>query len=101
MKQVVKVRVLPTQDQAAALEATLNTCNAAASWLSGRVHAERLCDKHTVQEIRALDAAGDPGDRQGRRRLYDTAGQYQGRQLRPARIADMYEGGGHADRLSC
>ena len=30
VKQVVKVRVLPTEDQAAALAATLRTCNEAA-----------------------------------------------------------------------
>jgi putative transposase len=42
VKQVVKVRVLPTEDQAAALAATLRTCNEAASWLSGRMHADRV-----------------------------------------------------------
>jgi putative transposase len=50
VKQVIKVRMLPTEDQAAALEATLNTCNAAASWLSGRMHADRVRAKHAVQK---------------------------------------------------
>jgi hypothetical protein len=31
VKQVLKVRMLPTEDQAAALKATLRTCNVAAS----------------------------------------------------------------------
>ncbi|MER6283999.1 RNA-guided endonuclease InsQ/TnpB family protein [Streptomyces sviceus] len=34
MKIVVQVRLLPTPEQAAALEATLHACNAAASWVS-------------------------------------------------------------------
>ena len=42
MKHVLKVRVLPTEVQAAALEATLLACNEAASWLSSRMHAERV-----------------------------------------------------------
>src|SRR5579875_2634872 len=50
MKQVVKVRMLPTADQAAALEATLRACNAAAGWLSGRMHADGLRRKHDVQK---------------------------------------------------
>jgi putative transposase len=50
VKQVVKVRMLPTQEQSAALHATLNTCNEAASWLSDRMHAERVHRKHDVQK---------------------------------------------------
>jgi IS605 OrfB family transposase len=50
VKQVIKVRMLPTEDQAAALQATLRTCNAAASWLSGRMHADRVRGKHAVQK---------------------------------------------------
>ncbi|MCT9080073.1 RNA-guided endonuclease InsQ/TnpB family protein [Streptomyces fulvoviolaceus] len=34
MKLVVQVKLLPTPDQAAALEATLHACNEAASWVS-------------------------------------------------------------------
>ncbi|MDT0482208.1 transposase, partial [Streptomyces sp. DSM 41640] len=34
MKLVVQVRLLPTPEQAAALEATLHACNEAASWVS-------------------------------------------------------------------
>jgi hypothetical protein len=49
VKQVVKVRMLPTPEQAAALRATLKTCNEAASWLSKRMHAERVYRKHDVQ----------------------------------------------------
>jgi putative transposase len=50
VKQVVKVRVLPTRDQAVALEATLRRCNEAASWLSAGMHAERVRDKRKVQQ---------------------------------------------------
>ena len=39
VKQVVKVRMLPTEEQAAALRETLHACNEAASWLSDQMHA--------------------------------------------------------------
>ena len=42
--------MLPTEDQAAALKATLRACNEAASWLSGRVHADRVRRKHDNQK---------------------------------------------------
>jgi putative transposase len=50
MKQVVKVRILPTQEQAAALRATLGTCNEAASWLSAVMHAAHVRRKHDGQK---------------------------------------------------
>jgi putative transposase len=50
MKQVVKVRILPTQKQAAALRATLGTCNEAASWLSAMMHAAHVRRKQDGQE---------------------------------------------------
>ncbi len=50
MKQVVKVRMLPTQEQAAALRATLRTCNEAASWLSEVMHAAHVRRKHDGQK---------------------------------------------------
>jgi putative transposase len=50
MKQVVKVRMLPSPDQAAALQATLTTCNVAASWLSAAMHAGHVHRKHDVQK---------------------------------------------------
>jgi putative transposase len=50
VKQVVKVRMLPTQGEAAALESTLRTCNSAASWLPAGVHAERVHRKHDAQK---------------------------------------------------
>ncbi|MEV0642743.1 hypothetical protein AB0I77_49125, partial [Streptomyces sp. NPDC050619] len=34
MKLVVQVKLLPTPEQAAALEATLHACNEAATWVS-------------------------------------------------------------------
>jgi putative transposase len=51
VKQVVKVRMLPTGEQAAALEATLSTCNEAASWLSAGMHAEHLHRKQDAQKL--------------------------------------------------
>jgi putative transposase len=50
VKQVVKVRMLPTADQSAALQATLSTCNEAASWLSAGMHTERVHRKHETQK---------------------------------------------------
>jgi putative transposase len=50
VKQVVKVRTLPTEEQAAALGATLHACNDAASWLSGRMHDQRVRRKHEAQK---------------------------------------------------
>ena len=43
-------RVLPTEPEAAALRATLRTCNEAASWLSGRMHAERVHRKYDAHK---------------------------------------------------
>src|SRR5579875_3067769 len=50
MKRVVKVRILPTELQGIALDATLRQCNSAASWLSGRMHAERIFHKRDAQK---------------------------------------------------
>jgi len=50
VKQVVKVRMLPTEVEAAALEATLRACNAAASWLSAAMRADKVRGKHDVQK---------------------------------------------------
>jgi putative transposase len=49
MKKVVKVRLLATEQQAAALETTLRVCNEAASWLSALMHAGRVRRKHDAQ----------------------------------------------------
>ena len=50
VKQVVKVRMLPTEVEAAALKATLRACNAAASWLSAAMRADKVRCKHDVQK---------------------------------------------------
>ncbi len=50
VKRVVKVRVLATESEAAALRATLHACNAAASWLSAMTHAEHVQGKHDAQK---------------------------------------------------
>jgi putative transposase len=49
MKQVVKVRMLPTQVESATLLATLNICNVAAAWLSERMHAVHVHHKINAQ----------------------------------------------------
>jgi transposase len=47
---VVKVRMLPTEAEAVALQATLLACNTAASWLSAVMHAGRVHRKHDAQK---------------------------------------------------
>jgi putative transposase len=47
---VVKVRMLPSEQQAAALGDTLGRCNAAASWLSAAMHEQRVCGKYEAQK---------------------------------------------------
>jgi putative transposase len=49
VKQVVKLRLLPGESEAAALDETLRTCNAAASWLSVQMHAARVFRKIDAQ----------------------------------------------------
>jgi hypothetical protein len=49
MKRVLKVRMLSTGPEAAALEATLLACNRAASWLSAAMYADRVHSKHDAQ----------------------------------------------------
>ena len=46
----MKFRVLPTEHNAVALDATLRACNRAASWLSAQMHAEGVYRKHDVQK---------------------------------------------------
>jgi transcriptional regulator of aromatic amino acid metabolism len=88
VKQVVKVRMLPNQEQSAALQATLNTCNEAASWLSAGMHAERVHRKHDAQKRfytelkRRFGLSAQPAIRvigKVARLLCDAACQYQGR----------------------
>ncbi len=50
MKHVVKVRMLPTEVEAATLGATLRACNAAASWLSTGMHEQRVRGKFEAQK---------------------------------------------------
>jgi len=45
MKQVIKIRVLPAEAEAMALDATLRTRNAASSWLSEQMVASRIYRK--------------------------------------------------------
>jgi putative transposase len=51
VKQVLKVRALPSDIEAAALYQTLRACNAAASWLSTQMHAARVFRKHDAHKL--------------------------------------------------
>ncbi|MFE7767077.1 hypothetical protein [Streptomyces sp. NPDC057438] len=58
MKLTVQVKLLPTPEQAAALEATLRACSEAASWASGvafekDVKRNLALREHTYGEIKA------------------------------------------------
>ncbi|WP_328755453.1 transposase [Streptomyces sp. NBC_01453] len=58
MKLVVRVKLLPTPVQAAALEATLHACNQAATWAAGVAFEENArrpleLRKHAYAEVRA------------------------------------------------
>ncbi|MGW1211804.1 RNA-guided endonuclease InsQ/TnpB family protein [Streptomyces sp. NPDC002499] len=49
MKLVVRVKLLPTPEQAEALEATLRTCNSAANWLSVEAFSRRVTSRQGLQ----------------------------------------------------
>ncbi|MFE6816915.1 RNA-guided endonuclease InsQ/TnpB family protein [Streptomyces sp. NPDC057677] len=49
MKLVVRVKLLPTPEQAAALTATLHACNEAANWLSARAFAHGRTSRAALQ----------------------------------------------------
>lgn len=50
MKLVVQVKLLPTSEQASALEATLRACNRAATWASQVAHTRNLTDRNGLQK---------------------------------------------------
>lgn len=50
VKQVVKLRVLPSESEAAAPNDTRRRCNAAASWLAAQMHATRVFRKIDAQQ---------------------------------------------------
>jgi hypothetical protein len=50
VKQTVRVRVVPTPEQAAALLDTLNVCNSAASWLSAQMRTAGVFGKFDVHK---------------------------------------------------
>jgi IS605 OrfB family transposase len=51
MKRVVKVRLMPTEQQAASLATTLRVCNEAASWLSAKMHEGGVRRKYDAQKL--------------------------------------------------
>ncbi|NEA62167.1 RNA-guided endonuclease TnpB family protein [Streptomyces sp. SID12488] len=50
MKLVVRVKLLPTPVQAAALEATLTACNEAANWVSAEAFAKKPTSKRALRD---------------------------------------------------
>ncbi|MEV6838534.1 transposase [Streptomyces sp. NPDC051133] len=65
MKLVVRVKLLPTPQQASALEATLLICNEAANWLSTAAFARRVASRAGLQtlayaQLRALGLSAQP-----------------------------------------
>lgn len=50
VKQTVRLRLLPTPDQASALQATLSACNNAATWLSSQMHSAHVSHRFEVQK---------------------------------------------------
>ncbi|KQW15428.1 hypothetical protein ASD08_26510, partial [Streptomyces sp. Root369] len=63
MKLVVQVKLLPTPEQAAALEATLHACNVAASWVSEVAFARGefknfALRKHTYDTVKSRWSLG-------------------------------------------
>lgn len=49
VKQVIKLRMLPSEAQAAALGETLQSCNAAAAWLAQQMHSAHVFRKIDAQ----------------------------------------------------
>ncbi|MGW1076147.1 RNA-guided endonuclease InsQ/TnpB family protein [Streptomyces sp. NPDC002537] len=49
MKIVVQVKLLPTREEALALERTLRACNDAANWLSGQAHERGATSRKALQ----------------------------------------------------
>jgi putative transposase len=49
VKQVVQVKLLPTPEQARALEATLTACNAASTWISQTIHGTSARSAFNIQ----------------------------------------------------
>ncbi len=106
MKHVVKVRMLPTEVEAATLGATLRACNAAASWLSTGMHEQRVRGKFEAQkrfyaELKSqFGLSAQPAirvNRQSRRRPHHAESQHRRRQLRTTRLTEAQDGGGQTD----
>ncbi|MGW8887637.1 RNA-guided endonuclease InsQ/TnpB family protein [Streptomyces sp. NPDC055749] len=65
MKLVVRVKLLPTPEQALALAATLQACNEAANWLSGRAFDSGVTSRARLQvmtyaELKARGLSAQP-----------------------------------------
>jgi len=51
MKLTLQTQLLPTQEQAASLEATMRAFNAAADWLAGEAFARKTANKIALQKL--------------------------------------------------
>jgi len=56
VKKVVQVKLLPTPEQAQALEATLRSCNAAATWIAETIHGTPARSAFNIQRAVYADA---------------------------------------------
>ncbi|MGW0685621.1 transposase, partial [Streptomyces sp. NPDC002754] len=55
MKLVVQVKLLPTAEQAPALEATLHACNRAATWVAQVAFEQQVKDRNGLQKLLYAD----------------------------------------------
>lgn len=55
VKLVVQVKLLPTSEQAAALESTLRSCNEAANWLSAEAFTRQVTSRAGLQALAYAD----------------------------------------------
>jgi putative transposase len=51
VKLVVQIKLLPTPEQALALEATLHACNEAANWLSTQAYDQQVTSRARLQAL--------------------------------------------------
>ena len=109
MKLVVRVRLLPTPGQAAALEATLTACNGAATWAASVAFEEGARKNLALRKLAYQDiktrwgpgGAGRPArDQEGLRRLHHPAGESAGRPVWQAGIETPQPRLGQTGRLS-
>ena len=51
MKRVIQIKLLPTPEQAAALEETMRRFNAACNWVAERAFERQLANSYALQKL--------------------------------------------------